>query len=115
MRETKWTKGLWTVGFHDGSGPEYITSSDAKPLAKVRWGCSCCESQDDLTEEEKANANLFAAAPELYEALELITSHFNAKDNDAVTNAKNELLRVAPEFSAYFQFAAAAMKKARGE
>ena len=64
MVENMHTPGPWTVGFGDGSGPEYIrVDESSKTVAKIRWGCSCCESQEPLTNREKANARLIATAP----------------------------------------------------
>jgi hypothetical protein len=74
----KYTKGPWRVGFSDGSGPEYINTAADQPhkaIAKVRWGCSCCEITSPLTDEEKANAALLAAAPRMYEALKAVESY----------------------------------------
>lgn len=68
----KHTKGPWRVAFSDGSGPEYINNAadqEHKSIAKVRWGCSCCEDLSPLTEEEIANAALISAAPQMAELL----------------------------------------------
>jgi len=77
----KHTPGDWQVGFDDGSGQTYIVTKEVekkkgvrkglpvKSIARVRWGCGCCENFDPLTEEEKANLRLLASAPRLLESL----------------------------------------------
>ena len=69
-RKEKWTPGTYT--------PEtpYVAAqvwSDALIIADV-YGESC--------EARKANAQLFAAAPELFEALVVIESCLSSDDND---------------------------------
>lgn len=72
----KHTPGPWQFGYEDHSGPEFIVSKSGKTVATLRWGCSCCKNTPenflDMTPEERGNARLIAAAPELLEALQQI-------------------------------------------
>ncbi len=61
------TKGTWEIGHSDGGGDKIVMVRHEKLgettyIAKVRWGCSCCEDLSDLTEQEKANLTLIAEA-----------------------------------------------------
>lgn len=105
--QTKWTPGPWRIDEANrtlvarlvGGEYEYICSVDPEEF-----------SVSDMTDEEnRANATLIAAAPELYEALEDLLGYFrsgNAVDVERATIKAN-----APEVLA----ARAALKKARGE
>lgn len=63
-------RGPWVAGFADGSGPEYILAKSGGAIARVRWGCSCCEDRAPLTSTEAANARLIAASPRLHYLVE---------------------------------------------
>jgi hypothetical protein len=54
----------WRVGFDDGSGPDYILDDAGKPVARLRWGCGCCEDRRELSPAECERARLIAAAPD---------------------------------------------------
>ena len=97
MNETKWTPGPWVVQ-RDSGMYIYITQPhDTKNrvpgyYAEVRRFTS-------NTKQVEANANLIAAAPELYEALELLVV---TNDNGGWPSAALVIAR-------------AALEKARGE
>lgn len=67
----------WKIGYSDKSGPEVITNNKDEAVAKVRWGCSCCqmltEEFEDMTQEEQSRSRLIASAPELLEACEVLS------------------------------------------
>jgi hypothetical protein len=94
---SKYTKGPWVADFTDGSGPAYIRAPLAdKSIAKVRWGCSCCEDNSPLTEEEIANRNILAASVELYEAcLDVLTNGraFTGLSNTTILKVRNAVLK----------------------
>lgn len=49
LREAIKVSGLpWAAGYSDGSGQSAITGAGGHAVAKVRWGCSCCEKNGDL-------------------------------------------------------------------
>lgn len=75
----------WRLGYRDGSGMGTIITEKRerteygllpkKEVARLHWGCSCCDSgADAMSEEDKANADLIVRAvnshAELLEALE---------------------------------------------
>lgn len=63
------TPGPFTRGWPDGSGKGDIVAN-GKRIASVIPGCSCCaKREEDMTPEDHANGDLFAAAPDLLEAL----------------------------------------------
>jgi hypothetical protein len=82
------TPGPWKIGYSDGSGPEYIVGSpgNGRAVATLRWGCDCCKdtpaSFADLKPEERANARLIAAAPDLYSALkDMVDAYAEGQDD----------------------------------
>ena len=79
--DIKHSPGPWKIGFYDGSGKGTITS-DGAPIVRLHWGCSCCDNgEDSLTDEDKANAALIAAAPDLLEiAHRLMAMPVNLRD-----------------------------------
>ena len=101
MADTKFTHGPYRVGadmesicLNRGTGDDYTSNGWAKKLATVHWKPSWMTAEESL-----ANANLFAAAPELYESVQ-------------------DLLGLIPadfEQSPMVSFAKAALAKARGE
>jgi len=99
MTKKKWTPGPWGYAeYYSGARNEYgVGPSEFDTVAHVRHG------SDDIAGSCKANAALIAAAPDLYEALKRMESHFRM---------------LQPEMdepgSVMFQ-ARAALKKARGE
>jgi hypothetical protein len=66
MTEPKWTPGPWRVGENVGNGIPIC--APFYPLAHVE-GSVIHRYCTAAAEEEKANARLIAAAPELYEVL----------------------------------------------
>ena len=97
-----WTKGPWhvEVGTEDGDwGDIYVCHK----------GTVCPETTvvnfGDPTIEDAANAHLIAAAPELYDALELIYGRLLMSDRDGEC-------RITAEDG---EMAELALKKARGE
>lgn len=68
---SKFTPGLWETEYDNhgnGSYSEWLNIlAPNKTIAQV----GCCRK---MTEEDKANAYLIAAAPELYEAIEAVIS-----------------------------------------
>jgi hypothetical protein len=76
-----YTKGPWKNGYDDGSGEEIVRQDfkgiEGKSIVVARWGCGCCKDDSPLTEEEKANVRLIAAAPEMFEVIEAL---LNADD-----------------------------------
>ena len=59
MSETKFTKGPWEK---DETAPYYISAEDGRNVATVHSGLFS-------NQESKANADIIASAPDLYEAL----------------------------------------------
>ena len=65
--------GPWRIGYSDGSGPDTIVTKKEKSnglpdaIARIRWGCGCCEDRSPLTKEDKATARLIVAAPDYHE------------------------------------------------
>lgn len=70
----------WVVGWPDGSGPEYITIEGNEPIAKVRWGCDCCQSDSPLNDKEKARLKLISMAPDLLRELRYLLKEVKAND-----------------------------------
>ncbi len=66
---TKHTLGPWKAGCRDNSGVEsvYADNGDGIRICSTNPGCGCCERE--VTDTDRANARLIAAAPELLEAL----------------------------------------------
>ena len=65
MTDTKWTAGPFRLVIE---AHQWIIAPQSKPADEV-YGVACYESFDFITDEEVANGLLFAAAPDLYEAL----------------------------------------------
>lgn len=56
------TPGEWRQGYRDGRSMETITSCKRSyKIARVVWGCGCCESGAD--EQDLANAAFIAHCP----------------------------------------------------
>lgn len=102
--ETKFTAGPWVARPDESSSCEWeVIKTDARKtsISQDPWFiCACMDSADGASAE--ANAHLIAAAPELYEALELVigTLSFDREDD-----FNKEVLRRIN----------AALSKARGE
>jgi hypothetical protein len=80
--ESKHTPGPWSVGFHDGTGPTYITAGDHPALKKAAESIVVVVSgsTDDWGVEHgvrnSADALLIAAAPELLDALVQLSNSY---------------------------------------
>ena len=82
-----WTKGPWSRIKWD-----IIGSDNSRTCRVIPWDESGCH------EEDVANANLIAAAPELYEALELIYGRLLMSDRDGecrITAEDGEMAKLA--------------------
>lgn len=76
MSETKFTPGPWYIGIDDDDGTPFIEickgecpSKEYKDIAKVNSTLDTNTDEFVITDEDRANASLIAAAPELYEEL----------------------------------------------
>jgi len=105
----KWTPGPWTSvparkivdGIVDYIGAvDYGIAADVGGKKEIIAEAFGQVSKDEFT-PAVGNANIIAAAPELYEALEKITNYY--------------LPPVNPEFAEVWNAARAALRKARGE
>lgn len=86
--ETKFTKGKWILK-EQGDANEYaIITQDNKWVVAFRL------NGEQRIEEEKANAKLIAAAPDLFKACEEMIQYFDAENLsqcDAYYSIKNAL------------------------
>ena len=89
MAELNYTKGEWAASHPLNDITTIITPEFL--LAKIEWGTMVKEPQ------QRANAHLIAAAPELYEALRLLAGSLETKAHPV-----------------YFQMAKEALAKAEG-
>lgn len=92
--ETKWTKGPWVIafnGYYFDVGPKN-NSKDITVFPNVCIG---------VPNELEANANLIAAAPELYDALNYIVTKWYGDVTDGGSDELNKAI--------------SALAKARGE
>lgn len=62
-------KAPWRIGFRDGSGEECIVDARGDVVAHVRRGCSCCQSDEPLTPQEKMVLRLISQAPKMLRLL----------------------------------------------
>ena len=95
---TKFTKGPWLQ-----SGATIYALHYARGCMRNKWSLRVEQDRDCSDEEIAANAALIASAPELYEALETLTSEVLLCNDVAHTDWSN------------LAAAKAALKKARGE
>ena len=98
MTEAKWTKGPWAT--RRGHSVVEIRTTAGLEIAQTAGG----HYWQNFTDEALANARLIAAAPELYEALELALM---AWDHDGEPNAIG--------YEHAMELARAALRNARGE
>ena len=98
MSETKWTPGPWSVA---GTCTVYAVSEDGVNIFDAQVQPGYAGDRRTPVNEITANAQLIAAAPELYEALEKMV------EDDFKSGAPDHYQRTAS--------ARAALAKARGE
>jgi hypothetical protein len=120
MNATKWTAGPWQIGsdFTTLAGDRKTTlwgSDGNQAVTLIQSGLVKWEEQAD------ANANLIAAAPELYAALQTMIDYMlesHAGELESCHEGDAEMAGEAPEACSYCQAIAdarAALAKARGE
>lgn len=96
--EPKFTKGEWKENHIEGVfGPYYSITAD---ISNHNVLVSTVRPIGDGTKEEyndmfQANANLIAAAPEMYEALDKVNKWLDECDLDAYFPKLDELLKKA--------------------
>lgn len=100
MTERKWTKGEWKS--YQYEGVTHWPGIEAGSTSIVVWGREWENEgvQGESLDEANANANLIAAAPDLYEALEALV--LNLEEGDFISTTRIDA-------------AIAALAKARGE
>ncbi|MCZ4270929.1 hypothetical protein [Maritalea porphyrae] len=96
----KFTKGPWKA-LTNGNAYNSETVATFKDAADG-WICSVYDDCDTCALPDDANANLIAAAPELYEALNKLL-------------AVAEMTTFSDSYPAECEFANEALKRARGE
>jgi len=101
---TKWTPGPWVRYFDNECNHFYIAQQDGAPYTPNYSDVACMRVETyggEYHAIQQSNANLIAAAPELYEALDSLANHFPPCATEGEFEALN---------AAY-----AALAKARGE
>ena len=110
MSETKFTKGLWQVsdikinGEH--AGGSWSVNVDGSLLANVTSGATF-GVVDDI---QKANANLIACAPDMYEMLERVMCNYQVLASVAAQSGID-----FNEYKEDLEAAEQLLKRARGE
>lgn len=71
MSGKKWTPGPWSAGYCIYGKFDHVAVHGQRPQPGYIVPCVCLVApRSEETEEDKANARLIAAAPELYDVLE---------------------------------------------
>lgn len=107
MSALKATPGPWeaVAGNGDAEDGIYSASYPDRPIAKTT---SYWQGDGPRRTERKANANLIASAPELYEAARLFVEEYDA-------GAQEDSVALMLAYNAALEAAKAALAKARGE
>lgn len=100
MTEPKFTPAPWR--FSGSLKSSYVGKDGYGMIAEVPY---CFHPNESLREAQKANANLIAAAPDLYDALSWIEGY--TKDYP--------IEQYGDEFKSWVEKSRAALAKARGE
>ena len=119
MSETRWTPGPWQITEPNGQGNGIsIVGPDEWPRLPEAWlGIKVTSA------EQIANANLIAAAPDLYEALENTIDYLYQQITDGCKGCFGDCASANPkpsfcplrEMQRDYDQARAALAKARGE
>ncbi len=106
--ETKWTPGPWSLG-RNKSDYMQIDGGLSRPQQHIGLAKVVVAFDGDPYPQGEANADLIAAAPELYEALERLLKWVApiAGDNHDKDREREEMASV--------EAACSALRKARGE
>ena len=109
MSETRFTPGPWLAAAKASSvvGMPIVQQGVGRAIGHVTHGPSGTPVWDAFNAESTANAKLISAAPDLYEALELLLATPEIADADP--RDKDEETQIAE------RKARAALRKARGE
>ena len=99
MSDVKWTRGPWLKHGARIIGPH------PKDDGRQRHIATAIHDKGTYREEREANANLIAAAPELYEALEIMTRWVNEGGHNGENESINDICKMGEQ----------ACAKARGE
>lgn len=112
MSEPKFTPGPWRVcrSNEDFDGPFYALDDDdyERPINAIRSKSETVACAHDLFEFDEANANLIAAAPDLYKALANLEPYL-----DAIVCYASTIEEHPP--NGFILETKAALAKARGE
>ena len=101
----KWTDGPWHVEVgtgYDDHGTVYVCHPETSCPETV-----ICKFEDYNDEQDRGNAHLIAAAPEMYEALKIMAEVHGNTNVTPTAQAHRE--------NAAARMAISALKKARGE
>lgn len=113
MSETKFTPGPWKAEFREYGGYDCMSASWSIVSDESEFATLDCRTRDHANDpQQEANANLMAAAPELFDALKEL-HEISGEANIPMENSKS--VRLMGKFLATREKAEAAIKKARGE
>lgn len=109
--DTKWSAGPWFVDFYSGNHRADVWSRDDALINRTNGLSS------GLSDNQIANANLIAAAPELYDALDkavkdLVAAQVNAR---VASRTDSQWIGVSEVIQKSVDSARKALAKARGE
>lgn len=90
MSETKFTPAPWEVVEDDN-----LTTCVIDTLTKMT--VACIEPNSDIPDEELANAQLIASAPEMYEYLDMIVEQELINDHSIIKEIENLLNKARGE------------------
>ena len=95
MADTKWTPGPWRINKEDDWGGVEITSESRVGMIEIAM--LAVTFRGNIGKEQRANARLIAAAPELYEALDAMLTRFGHHSNVDIKRAADALAKARGE------------------
>lgn len=112
MSETKPTPGPWrSIRAHWG---RWVVSTETHSIAELYSYAGLGGDEIALNAEQKANAHLIAAAPDMLEALRACEATFTLASGSVAAGIKIDWESLAREFNRRQKIAAAAIAKAEG-
>ncbi len=93
---SNFTPGKWSIGINEKHG-QYVYADDSNAIIAVIRSCGYTDQSEEKKAVRQANAQLIAAAPEMYQLLRNLSFRTSGMEEHEVLKIRELLIRIDGE------------------